>query len=182
MKVRSWQDIISDVVESNADPEGWRAVAGDRRGGIGEDLYIGHPAAGLFFLKTYAKNPFDVKGVGTEVARSVDEELESLLPTGDDGRFAVQQAPADESEAEAKASELETVLKTHAEAPTSPQAVFDDVMETLDSPAYGPMEYDPLDRPETLDEFSTTFEDAEDVLETEFEDLLDADEVGRGFQ
>ena len=182
MKVREWQDILSDVVEAKVDPEGWRAVAGDRRRGIGEDFYIGHPNAGLFFLKTYAKNPVDVKGVGTQVARKVDEDIDTHLPSRDAGRFAVQQPPEDETDAKTKARRLEEVLKTHSEAPTGPQDLFDDVMETLDSPAYGPMEYDLTDRPAALDEFAATFDDAESVLEAEFEDLLDEDQVGRGFQ
>lgn len=182
MKVRSWQDILADVVETDANPQGWRAVAGDRRGGIGEDFYIGHPDAGLFFLKTYAKNPFEVKGVGSRVARSIDEDIATHLPTDDAGRFAVQQSPSDESEAKTKARRLEEVLKTHAEAPTRPQALFDDVMETLESPAYGPMEYTMRDRPAALEEFATTFEDAEEVLEAEFEDILEDDDISRGFQ
>ena len=182
MKVRRWQDIVTDVVESGVDPEGWRAVAGDRSGGIGEDFYIGHPAAGLFFLKTYAKNPFDVKGVGTKVARKVDEDLDTHLPTGKDGRFAVSQPPSDEDDAKTKAKRLEEVLQTHADAPTNPADLFDDVMETLDSPAYGPMEYEMRGRPAGLDELSRTFEDAESVLEAEFEELLEQDDIGRGFQ
>ncbi len=182
MKVREWQDILDDVVQSGADPEGWRAVAGDRQRGVGEDFYIGHPSAGLYFLKTYAKNPFEVKGVGTQVARKVDADIETHLPTGDEGRFAVQKPPSDETDAQTKAKHLEEVLKTHAETPTTPSDLFDDMMETLESPAYGPMEYALSDRPEALDEFAATFEDAEEVLEAEFEDLLDQDDIGRGFQ
>ncbi len=182
MKVREWQDIVSDVVDAGVDPEGWRAVAGDREGGVGEDFYIGHPNVGLYFLKTFAKNPFQVKGVGTRVARKVDEDIETHLPTEDAGRFGVQRPPSDEGDAKTKARHLEEVLKTHAEAPTGPQDLFDDVMETLDSPAYGPMEYDLRDRPEALDEFAATFDDAEEVLEAEFEDLLQEDDIGRGFQ
>ena len=182
MKIRDWQDIVSDVVESDVDPEGWRALAGDRDRGVGEDFFLGHPEGGLYFLKTYAKNPFEVKGVGTRVARKIDEDLDTHLPTGDDGRFAVSRPPTDEEDARTKAKRLEEVIKTHSEAPTTPTALFDDVMETLDSPAYGPMEYDLTGRPDGLDELGASFEDAQDVLEAEFEDLLESDDVGRGFQ
>ncbi|MFB6070168.1 MAG: hypothetical protein ABEJ76_04020 [Halanaeroarchaeum sp.] len=181
MNVRDWQDIVQDVVESDADPDGWRAVAGDRTGGLGEDFYVGHPSGGVFLLKTYAKNPFEVRSVGTRVARRIDEDLADLFPAGDRGRFAVQRPPADEDDAERKARDLETVLQTHAEAPTEPADLFDDVMETLESPAYGPMDYDQFDRPDGLDELADTFEEAEDVLDAEFEDLVEEDEVGRGF-
>ncbi|MFB6112790.1 MAG: hypothetical protein ABEJ58_01650 [Halodesulfurarchaeum sp.] len=182
MKIRDWQDVVSDVVESNADPDGWRAIAGKRRGGVGEDFYIGHPAAGLFLMKTYAKNPYDVKGVGTQVARKVDGDIESVLPDREQGRFAVQQPPESEDDMKQKAKRLESVLEAHADAPTNPGDLFDDMMETLESPAYGPIQYDNHDRSEELDELSTTFEDAEEALNAEVDDLVEEDDIGRGFQ
>jgi len=182
MRVRDWDDILADVVESNADPDGWRAVGGDRANGIGEDIYIGHPGVGVFQLKTYAKNPFEVQGVGARVARSIDDELDPLFPANEDasGLFGVQQPPDDESDAENKAKDLETVVETHAEAPTTPEALFEDVMDALDSPAYGPMEFDDYDRPESMDDLTDTFEEAEELLDAEFEDVIDED-VERGF-
>ncbi len=182
MKVRDWKDILNDVVESNADPSGWRAVGGDRRSGIGEDMYIAHPAVGAYQLKTYAKNPFNVDGVGTKVARSIDDELEPLFPSkkSSTGHFGVQEPIRDEDTAEKRAKELETVVETHADAPTTPQALFEDLMGALDSPAYGPMEFDQTDRPEQMEQLTETFEEAEELLDKEFEDIIDED-VERGF-
>ncbi|WP_135534268.1 hypothetical protein [Halostella pelagica] len=183
MRVREWDDIMEDVVDKNVDPEGWRAVAGDRDGGVGEDLYLGHPSGGVFHLKTYAKNPFDVRGVGARVARNLDDEIGSYLPEeSETGRFAVQSPPDDEDEAKEQVTHLEEVIKAHQDAPTTPGDLFDDVMEAIDSPAFGPMEYDQYDRPDELEDLSTTFEEAEDLLETEFEELVDDDGVGRAFQ
>ena len=123
-----------------------------------------------------------VEGVGTEVARRIDDDLDPLFPEqGETGMFGVQQPPEDEDEAERTASRLEEVLRTHADAPTTPDALFEDVMDVLDSPAYGPMAFDQHDRPEALDDFTSTFEEAEEVLEAEFEDIVDED-VDRGFQ
>lgn len=181
MRVRDWQDLVTDVVEANADPAGWRAIAGSRDRGIGEDLFLGHPDAGLYFLKTYAKNPFDVRGVGTQVARKVDEDVAAPFPERGDGRFAVRQPPADQEDAQAKARRLEETVKAHADAPTTPVDLFDDMMDALESPAYGPVEYELSARPDGLDELTDTFEDAEAALEAEFEDIVSADEVGRGF-
>jgi hypothetical protein len=180
MRVRDWQDILEDVVESDADPGGWRAVGGDRTNGIGEDLYIGHPDAAVYQLKTYAKNPFDVQGVGTRVARRIDEDLDDLFPGEQSGRFGVQQ-PIEADDAEDKATELEEVLKAHADAPTTPDALFDDVMETLDSPAFGPADVEFDDRPDELDGLSNTFEEAEQLLDAELDDLVE-DTVSRGFE
>ncbi len=181
MRVRDWQDVLRDVVESNADPSGWRAVAGDRRGGIGEDMFLGHPAVGVFQLKTFAKNPFEVRGVGSRVARKIDDELEPLFPAVDDaGRFGVNRAVEDEDEAKARANDLEAVIETHADAPTTGDALFEDVMGALDSPAFGPMEYDMYERSEGLKDLSGTFEEAEKLLSAELDDLIEED-VGRGF-
>lgn len=181
MHVRDWQDLVGDVVDRDVDPGDWRAVAGPRREGIGEDLYLGHPSVGLYQLKTYAKNPFEVRGLGGQIARSFDDEIESILPVEEDGRFAVQQAPADEDDAEQKARRLEETVKAHAEAPGRPDDLFTDMMDALESPAYGPIDFDNYDRPERLDAFASTFDDAEELLNSEFEDLVEDDGVNRGF-
>ena len=184
MRVRDWQDILTDVTEGDRDPEGWRAVAGQRQRGVGEDLYLGHPAAGVFHLKTYAKNPYELQGVGTRVARKVDEDLDPLLPrrTDDDGRFAVQRPPESENEAQSMATRIEETLKVHAEAPTTSEDFFTDMMEAVDSPAFGPMEYELSDRPDRLDDLADTFEDADDLLSKELDDLIDEAGVDRGFE
>lgn len=183
MRVRDWQDILSDVTESDVDPDGWRAVAGDRRQGVGEDFYLGHPAVGVYQLKTYSKNPQTLRGVGAQVARRIDDELDPLLPDQDQGgRFAVRQPPESEGEAKQMAKHLQETLRVHAEAPTHPEDLFEDVMDALDSPAWGPMEYEFTGRPDRLDELSNTFEDAERLLDSELDDIIDEDDVGRGFQ
>ena len=181
MRVRDWQDILDDVVEADAEPDGWRAVGGTRPRGIGEDLYLGHPEAGLYHLKTYAKNPFEVRGVGTRLARKLDDDIGEYLPTEAAGRFAVRQAAEDEEVAETRARHVEETLRTHAEAPTSPDHLFSDLMDALESPAFGPVDYDTRTRPDGVDELADTFEDAEDLLEAEFDDLVDDDGVNRGF-
>ena len=182
MNVRDWQDILSDVTTSDADAGGWRAVAGDRASGIGEDMYLGHPTAGVYHLKTYAKNPFEVRGVGTRVARRIDDDLDSLFPKKDAGRFGVQSPIEDENQAKDAARDLESVVEAHSDAPTTPGDLFEDVMGALDSPAYGPMEHDSYGRPDRLNDLSGEFEEAERLLDTELDDLVDADETNLGFQ
>ena len=53
-------------------------------------------------------------------------------------------------------------------------------MDALESPAYGPMDFQPRGRPEGLDDLTDTFEEAEELLEAEFEDVVEED-VTRGF-
>ena len=183
MQINNWQEILSEVVESDHDPEGWRAIAGQRATGVGEDLYLGHPTGGVYHLKTYAKNPTDLRGVGTQIARKIDDEIDPLLPRrGDDtGRFAMQQPPEDESAAETMASQLESTLRHHADNDTSSEAFFSDLMDAVDSPAFGPMEYELSERPDRLGQLSETFEDAEELLNAELDELIEDDDVGRGF-
>jgi hypothetical protein len=184
MRVRDWTDVLAEVTAESSDPSGWRAVAGQRRDGVGEDLYFGHPAQGVYHLKTYAKNPYEVKGVGAKVARKVDGDIDPLLPAVDDedhGRFAVQRPPEDEDHAETIGKRVTETLRVHSEAPTGPDDFFEDLMEAVESPAFGPMEYEFSDRPEPLDSLSETFEESERLLEAELEDLIDDDDIGRGF-
>lgn len=55
-------------------------------------------------------------------------------------------------------------------------------MDAIDSPAYGPMEFDLSDRSDDLDALSETFDEAEELLSAELDDLIERDEVDRGFQ
>ncbi len=182
MRIREWTDILDDVTDRERGSDDWRAIAGDRSGSVGEDMYLGHPQAGVFVLKTYAKNPYEVRGVGTQVARNLDDEIGSFMPTADSGgRFAIQSPPEDEDHAETVSKRLATVLETHADAPTRPQDLFDDVMEAIESPAFGPMAYDQYDRPDELDELADRFEEADELLDAELDDLVETDEVDRGF-
>ena len=184
MQIRNWQEILSTVVESDHEPEGWRAIAGQRATGVGEDFYLGHPDGGLYQLKTYAKNPTELRGVGTQIARKIDDEIDPLLPRrGDDpGRFAMQQPPADESDAETMATQLESTLQHHAGGEATAEQFFTDVMEAVDSPAFGPMEYELSERPDRLARLSETFDEAETLLNAELDELITDDDVGRGFQ
>lgn len=181
MRIRDWQEVIQDVVESNADPDDWQAIGGPRSSGIGEEMYLAHPKTGVYLLKTYPKNPFEVKGVGSRVARSIDDEIEPYLPASSSHKFAITAGPEDESEAESRSKRLTETIKTHADAPTTPDALFEDMMEALESPAFGPLAFDHYDRPEPLDGLSRMFSDEASELDTELEDILNADSIGRGF-
>lgn len=180
MRVRDWEDILEEVIENDTEPDQWRAVGGDRASGIGEDLYLGHPSVGVFHLKTYAKNPYQVQGVGTRVARRIDEDIDPLFPDEHSGRFGVRTPPADETDAKDQVNHVQEVIQAHSDAPTTPDALFEDLMDALESPAYGPMEYDLTDRPEALSDLTDTFEEAEALLDSELDDLID-ETVDRGF-
>lgn len=184
MHVRNWRDIVADVADASVDPDRWRAVGGRRTSGLGEVLFLGHPDAGVYHLRTYARNPYKVRGVGARVARTLDDELDPLLPDADaPGRFAVQSRPETEREAAAVANRVEETVREHAaRADEDPDDLFSDLMGAVDSPAFGPAAYDLAGRPEPLADLSDQFEASESVLDAELDDLIDEDGVDRGFQ
>ncbi len=42
---------------------------------MSHDCYIFHPNIGIYLLKEYIKNPFEVKGVGSKLARHIDDDI-----------------------------------------------------------------------------------------------------------
>lgn len=182
MRVRDWQDILGAVIETDAEPGNWQAVVGNRRGGLGEELYLGHPGAGVFLLKTFAKNPHQIEGVGTKVARKIDDDLEALFPGPDSGgRFGIKRPIRNRAEAEDRSEDLKAVLDAHRNAPTAPDDFFHDVMEALGSPAHGPATFEMAGRSESIDRLAGTFEEADELLSAELDELIDRSGVGRGF-
>jgi hypothetical protein len=73
-------------------------------------------------------------------------------------------------------------VKVHSEAPTDPDDFFTDVMDALDSPAFGPMAYEFDGRPGRLDDLEEEFSDADELLSKDLDQLVEEDGVGRGFQ
>ena len=181
MRIRDWQDILNDVIDSDASPDEWRAVAGNRSSGLGEDLYLGHPSVGLFLLKTYTKNPFDVKGVGTKIARKIDDDIDPYLPTSNTARFAIQTPPSEPDLAKERFKRVQETVRVHADTPTTPDDFFTDLMDALESPAFGPMEFEPASRTSTLDSLAQTFDEAERLLNEDLESLIEDDGIDRGF-
>ncbi|MFW6153512.1 MAG: hypothetical protein ACOC42_04050, partial [Halobacteriota archaeon] len=119
MRVRDWQDVLEDVADANADPGDWHAIIGNRVDGIGEDVFLGHPNAGVYQFKTYAKNPFEVEGVATRVARRLDDDLEPLFPDRETpARFGINRGISDEEQARRRADRLRAVFEAHQQAPT----------------------------------------------------------------
>jgi len=181
MQVRDWQDILKDVTETSSSPGDWHAIGGSRADGLGEELVLGHPKAGVFFLKTFAKNPYDLRGVGSQVARRIDDDLDPLFPDQTSpGRFGIKQGVTSEDEARERAAQLKTVFERQAEEQTPPNKLFEDVMDAIESPAHGPMTFDHARRPTELDELAGTFDEADELLSKELDELIDRSGVEHG--
>jgi len=80
VKIKNRNNILNDIIkDGKKHPKGWNAVLGkdDRR--LSRDYYLFHPKVGIYLLKEYNKNPFEIKGIGGKVARRIDEDIESKI-------------------------------------------------------------------------------------------------------
>jgi hypothetical protein len=77
VKIKSRDEILKDVIRNGKKhPKNWKAVFGKDNKNLSNDYYIFNPKIGIFLLKEYQKNPFEIKGIGGKIARHVDEDLE----------------------------------------------------------------------------------------------------------
>ena len=77
VKIKSRNEILNDVIRDGKKcPKDWKAVFGKDNKLLSKDYYIFNPNIGVYFLKEYQKNPFEVKGVGGKIARHLDEDME----------------------------------------------------------------------------------------------------------
>ena len=78
MKIKKRQEILNDVIRDGKKyPKDWKAVFGKDNKNLSKDYYIFNPNIGIYLLKEYEKNPFEVKGLGGKIARNVDENIEA---------------------------------------------------------------------------------------------------------
>ena len=88
MKIKSRNDILNDIIrDSKKYPNGWKAAFGKDKDRFSNDCYISNPDIGIYLLKEYQKNPFQTKGLGTKIARHIDEDIQDkiLEKSGDFG-------------------------------------------------------------------------------------------------
>lgn len=78
MKIKKRQDILNDVIRDGKKyPKDWKAVFGKDKKSLSKDYYIFNPDIGIYLLKEYEKNPFEIKGIGGKIARHIDESIEA---------------------------------------------------------------------------------------------------------
>lgn len=80
MKNKPRHEILNDIIkDSKKFPNGWKAAFGKDNKLFSNDCYIFNPNIGIYLLKEYQKNPFQVTGIGTKIARRIDEEIEHKI-------------------------------------------------------------------------------------------------------
>jgi hypothetical protein len=80
VKIKQRNDILRDIIHGGKKhPDGWNAAFGKDTSSFSHDCYIFHPDIGIYLVKEYDKNPFEVKGVGSMLARRIDEDIEEQI-------------------------------------------------------------------------------------------------------
>jgi hypothetical protein len=80
VKIKSRNEILNDVIrDAKKYPKNWKAIFGKDNERLSKDYYLCHPDIGIYLLKEYQKNPFEIKGVGTKIARQIDEEIDNEI-------------------------------------------------------------------------------------------------------
>ena len=91
MKIKSRNEILNDIIKNAKKyPKDWKAIFGKDKERLSRDYYIFNPSIGIYLLKEYQKNPFEVKGIGEKIARHVDEDIENEI-TKHAGDFGIIQ-------------------------------------------------------------------------------------------
>jgi len=76
VKIKPRNEVLGDIIrDAKHHPKGWNAAFGKDDSLFSHDCYIFHPNIGIYLLKEYTKNPFEVKGVGSKLARHIDEDI-----------------------------------------------------------------------------------------------------------
>ena len=91
MKIKTRNEILNDIIsEGKKHPKGWKAVIGKDIKRMSRDYYLFNQNIGIYLLKEYQKNPFQIKGVGGKIARYIDEDIENEI-TKNAGGFGIIQ-------------------------------------------------------------------------------------------
>ncbi|KYK34701.1 MAG: hypothetical protein AYK22_04895 [Thermoplasmatales archaeon SG8-52-3] len=80
VNIKSRSEVLNDVIKDGKKyPDNWKAVFGKDNKRLSRDYYIFNPRSGIYLLKEYEKNPFEIKGIGGKIARRIDEDIEAVV-------------------------------------------------------------------------------------------------------
>jgi len=91
LKIKNRNEILKDVIlDGKKHPKGWKAILGQDIQRLTRDYYLMNPEIGIYYMKEYDKNPFIIKGIGSKIAREIDDEIETEI-SKNEADFAIIQ-------------------------------------------------------------------------------------------
>jgi hypothetical protein len=80
VKIKPRNEIFNDIIrDSKKHPTGWLAAIGKEEKSLSNDCYIFHKNSGIYCIKEYYKNPYELKGVGSKIARNIDDDIQQII-------------------------------------------------------------------------------------------------------
>jgi hypothetical protein len=112
LKIKTRHEVLNDIIlEAKKHPSDWMAVFGKDKRLLSDDYYILNPSTGIYIIKEYQRNPFDIKGLGGKITTNINDEIEGILHKKS-GEFGIMQG------------NIQKILR-NLESGVQPRVIFD---------------------------------------------------------
>jgi hypothetical protein len=166
VEVKTREEILRELIaKAEEHPGGWKAATRRDEQSFGQEYLIFHPKAGIYEVKEYQVNPFEVSGVGAQLAPSVPAGLPRLLQE-QTGVFGILEVS------------LPRLLEELGEAPedsVTPLGLSGDLGVRV--PMTGPTHR----APSSLESLDSSLNARRRVVDAEFRKLLDRGGITRAY-
>jgi hypothetical protein len=169
VKIKPRNDILRDIIQdAKKYPKGWNATFGFDTNLFSHDCYIFHPNIGIYLLKEYNKNPFEVKGMGSKLARRIDEDIEEQI-TKKSGDFGIIQG------------DIQKILRNINKG-IPPQQILTSAMNGQDLGITIPVQGKASTSKDTFQSIKSTLHTHQKKLETCFEKMVSEDGIYKSYE
>ncbi len=169
MKIKPRNDILRDIIrDGKKHPKGWHAAFGTDPSLFSHDCYIFHPHIGIYLLKEYNKNPFEVKGVGLKLARRIDEDIQEQM-TRKSGDFGIIQG------------DIRKIL-TNINKGIPPQQILTSALQGEDLGITIPVQGRASTSQDTFHSLKSTFSQKQKKLQTHLEKMVSEDKLYTSYE
>ncbi|MEE9440474.1 MAG: hypothetical protein V3V27_00930, partial [Candidatus Thermoplasmatota archaeon] len=124
---------------------------------------IFNPNIGIYLIKEYHKNPYQVKGVGSKIARNIDEDIEKTIRK-DSGDFGVVQG------------DIQKIIR-NIDKGIHPQKIFEEGLKGNDLGIKVPVKGKASTSQEAFNYLNTSFSTKQKKLDSKFEKIMNDDGV-----
>lgn len=169
VKIKKRHEVLNDVIRDGKKyPNGWNAVFGKDNQCFSKDYYIFNPNTGVYLIKEYQKNPYEIKGIGGKVARYVDEDIENEI-TKHSGDFGILQG------------NFQKILK-NMEKGIHPQKIFDSAIKgKKDLGLKMPVKGQASSSKDAFDNVHNALSKKQKRIDTKFEEIANEDGLYRSY-
>jgi len=170
VKIKTRQETLKDIItDAKKQPREWKAVFGRDKDLLSRDTYILNNKIGIYLLKEYQKNPFEVRGIGGKIARHLDDDVENEI-TKYAGDFGIIQG------------DIKRILK-NLERGVQPEKILDAAMKGSGK-KFGmsiPVRGQASSSEETFDNISNTLSTKQKKLDAKFEKIASDDGLYKNY-